>query len=43
MSYRVKTAQNVANVQVLLDVYSTWNLVGYSISKDGVHYLIFKD
>jgi hypothetical protein len=43
MSYRVKTALNTANLQALLDACSTWDLVGYSVSKDGVHYLIFKD
>ena len=42
MSYRIKTASSVANVQALLDVYSTWALVGYSITKDGTHCLIFK-
>ena len=43
MSYRVKTASNIANVQALLDAYSTSELVGYSISKDGIHCLIFKN
>lgn len=43
MSYRVKTASNIANVQALLDAYSTWDLVGYSIAKDGTHCLIFKE
>lgn len=42
MSYRIKTVSNTANVQALLDVYSNWELVGYSIAKDGTHCLIFK-
>lgn len=42
MSYIVKSASNIANVQVLLDEYSTCELVGYSIAKDGTHCLIFK-
>lgn len=42
MSYRVKTASNIANVQALLDEYSNRKLVGYSIAKDGTHCLIFK-
>lgn len=43
MSYRVKTASSIADVQALLDAYSTSDLVGYSIAKDGTHCLIFKD
>ena len=42
MSYRVKTASSIANVQALLDMYSDWDLVGFSIAKDGTHCLIFK-
>ena len=42
MSYKVKTASSVANVQALLDMYSTWELVGYAIAKDMTHCLIFK-
>lgn len=42
MSYRIERASSIANVQALLDVYSTWELVGYSITKDGTHCLIFK-
>lgn len=42
MSYIVKTASNAANVQALLDAYSTSELVGYSIAKDGTHCFIFK-
>lgn len=42
MSYRIKAASNTANVQALLDMYRDWDLVGYSIAKDGTHCLIFK-
>lgn len=42
MSYIVKTASSIANVQALLSMYSDWDLVGYSIAKDGTHCLIFK-
>lgn len=42
MSYKVKTVSSIASVQALLDVYSDWELVGYSITKDGTHCLIFK-
>lgn len=43
MSYIIRTASNVVNVQVLLDKHSTMDLVGYSINKDGQHCLIFKE
>lgn len=42
MIYRIITASNVAHVQNLLDIYSDYDLVGYSINKDGLHCLIFK-
>lgn len=42
MSYRIRTASNTADVQVLLELYSDFDLVGYSIAKDGTHCLIFK-
>lgn len=42
MSYRIRTASNTANVQALLELYSDFDLVGYSIAKDGTHCLIFK-
>lgn len=42
MSYRIETARIITDVQALLDVYSSWELVGYSIAKDGTHCLIFK-
>lgn len=42
MSYRIKTANSIASVQAILDAYGTWDLVGYSITKDGTHCLIFK-
>ena len=38
MSYIVKTASNAANVQALLERYRDWDLVGYSIAKDGTVY-----
>lgn len=42
MSYIIRTAISVASAQALLDLYSTSELVGYSIAKDGTHCLIFK-
>lgn len=42
MSYIVKTASSIASVQALLDVYSTWDLVGYAIAQDRTHCLIFR-
>lgn len=42
MSYRIEQARSSATVQALLDLYSDWDLVGYSIAKDGTHCLIFK-
>lgn len=42
MSYRIRTASSTANVQALLDEYSTWELVGYAIAQDRTHCLIFK-
>lgn len=42
MIYRIKTARNVADVQSLLNIYSDYDLVGYSINKEGLHCLIFK-
>lgn len=42
MSYRIERASSIGNVQTLLDIYSNWELVGYSIAKDGTHCLIFK-
>lgn len=42
MSYRIERASSIANVQAFLDAYSNWDLVGYSITKDGTHCLIFK-
>lgn len=42
MSYRMRTASNTADVHALLELYRDWDLVGYSIAKDGTHCLIFK-
>lgn len=42
MSYKIKTVSSIASAQAVLDVYSSWELVGYSITKDGMHCLIFK-
>lgn len=42
MSYKVKTVSSIASVQAVLDAYSDWELVGYSITKEGMHCLIFK-
>lgn len=42
MSYRIETASRIVDVQALLDVHSSWELVGYSIAKNGTHCLIFK-
>ena len=42
MSYRIKTAGNIAGVQALLDANHNQILVGYAINKEGIHCLIFK-
>lgn len=42
MIYRIKMVSNVVNVQNLLDIYSDYDLVNYTINKDGLHCLIFE-
>lgn len=42
MSYRIESTSRIADVQALLDAYNSWELVGYSIAKNGTHCLIFK-